>query len=237
MHHPDPDGSRNQAHREHDPSLIAAYAADDLTAVERSRAVALTDACADCAALLRDLLAIVGATRALPPIAAPRDFRITADQAARLRPTGWLATLLAPFAAARSAVRPIATAFTTLGLAGLFVAAVAPGMLGGMAPMAAPEGAGGAALGPGSTEAPVPQFGPAGSPTVPDDKVGTTDNVDESAAPGYVSGGGDNRNLGTDGGGRLDAQPSSSPLVAGSVAFLVVGLLLFGLRFASRRLR
>ena len=71
----------------------------------------------------------------------------------------------------------------------------------------------------------------------PDDQEVTKDNVDASAEPlvGVTTGGG--RDLGADG-GRLDAEPTpANPLLVGSVAFLAVGLVLFGLRFAGRRLR
>lgn len=232
----DPAGNpQHPQHDQHDTALIAGLVADDLTSADRSRAQVLADACAECRALRRDLVAIVDATRTLPASRAPRDFRITTEQAARLRRTGWLGTLLAPFATARSAARPLATAFTTLGLAGLFVAAVLPGLAGGMAASVAPEGAGAPAFGAGTTEAPVPQLGPAASPGR-EDGVGTKDNVAASDAPGYVQGaGGDN--LDTDANGRIGLGTSpQNLLLIGSLAFLAVGLVLFGVRFAARRL-
>lgn len=232
----DPAGDRQQPqHDQHDTALIARLVADDLTSADRLRAQLLADACADCRALHRDLSAIVEATRGLPAPRAPRDFRITADQAARLRRTGWLGALLAPFATARSAARPLATAFTTLGLAGLFVAAVLPGMAGGMAASVAPEGAGAPAIGAGATEAPVPQLGPAGSPAG-QDGFGTKDNAAASDAPGYVQDGG-GENLDTDADERTAITTSPQDLLLiGSLAFLAAGLVLFGLRFAGRRL-
>lgn len=237
MHHPDLAASRH--HAQHDLTLIAGLAADDLPSAERVRAQALADSCTECTSLRADLLAITQATRALPPARAPRDFRISAEQAARLRRTGWLGALLAPFAGARSAARPLATALTTLGLVGVFVAAALPGMLGGAASMAAPEAAPGVAGAPGpmASAAPGAQFGPMAT-TGPDDGYGTKDNAGATAEPvvGVTSGGGNDRDEAVD--GRIDATPAPANLpLIGSVALLSAGLVLFGLRFAGRRLR
>ena len=239
MHHPD-----------HDHSLIAGLAADDLTPTEHTRAQALLDSCTECSALRDDLLAIAQATRALPPQRAPRDFRITTEQAARLHRTGWMARLLAPFGRAGSVARPLAATFTTLGLVGVFVAAALPSMLGGAASMAAPqpEGAGtgaGAVSAPDAvaSTAPGAMFGPAGpSLAAGADGDDTKSNVQPSSEPllGVTSGGssgGDGRDLGSEA-DRVDAPLSrSNPLLLGSAALLGVGLGLFALRFAGRRLR
>jgi anti-sigma factor RsiW len=237
MQHQDPAGSWQ--HPQHDPFLIAGLAADDLSPAERTRATALTDACAACEALHADLRALAQATRTLPAPPAPRDFRITADQAARLRRTGWLATLLRPFTGVRSPARPLATTFTTLGLIGVFVATVLPGIAGGAASMTAPEadpGAAGApAFGAGATAAPAPQLGPASSAGA-DDGVGTKDNVEASAAPGVAQAGGD-RDLGSDTDGRIDDPTPANLMLIGSGALLAAGIVLFGLRLAARRLR
>ena len=243
MHQPDPAGTRPRStHDQHDPTLIAGLAADDLTTtVDRMRAEALVADCADCNALHADLVAIASATRMLPLTRAPRDFRITAEQAARLRPTGWLARLLAPFAGARSAARPLATAFTTLGLAGIFMATVLPGLLGGAAtsasaPEAAPGAGGGQHAGITASAAPAMQPDPAASGN-PDDQVGTKDSVDASAEP--IRGaafGNDGRDDGTSP-ERTAAGAPSNVLFVGSLAFVALGLLLFGLRYAGRRLR
>ena len=226
-------------HAQHDPALIAGLAADDLTASERTRAEVLLASCTECSALRADLVSIASATRSLPPVSAPRDFTITAEQAARLRRTGWLGTLLAPFAGARSAARPLAATFTTLGLVGVFVAAAMPAMLGGAASMAAPEGAGAqaGAPAPAASAAPGFQFGPAATAAT-DDRDTTKDNAQASAEPlvGVTSGG---EGIVTEDGGRVDTMtaPSPNPLLVGSLVFLAVGLVLFGLRFAGRRLR
>lgn len=242
MHHQDPAGAGpHPQHDQHPASLIAGLAAADLTPVDTDRARALLDTCDECSALHRDLVAIADATRTLPNARAPRDFRITAEQAARLRRTGWLATLLRPFTGARSPARPLATTFTTLGLVGVFVATVLPGLAGGVASMTAPEaapGAGGPAMGAGATAAPAPQLGPAASSADPDGAgVGTKDNVEASAAPGFVQGGEDDRDLGSNTDGRIDAPAPPNLLLIGSLVLLAAGLAVFGLRFAGRRLR
>src|SRR6185295_12585376 len=79
------------SHDRHDPMLMAALAAGDLAGTDRDQAIALTRSCTECASLHADLLAIAEATTTLPPpIPAPsRDFRLTPEQAAGLRRTGW----------------------------------------------------------------------------------------------------------------------------------------------------
>ena len=234
MQHHDPAATR---HAQHDLNLIAGFAAADLTSAERTRAQALLDHCAECSALHLDLLSIVSATRTLPATPAPRDFRITTEQAARLRRTSWLGRVLAPLAGARSATRPLAATFTTLGLVGVFVASALPGILGGTASMAAPEAAGGVTA-PGAIASAAPgfQFGPMAS-TSSEDQTITKDNAGTSAEPLVgVTGGG--RDLGADGSSEwINTSATANPLLLGSLALLAVGLVLFGIRFAGRRLR
>ena len=76
----------SEQHAQHDPLLVVSLAAGDLTGTDRDRAAALIAACADCALLHDDLLAIARATAALPTAVRPRDFQLTPEQAARLRP-------------------------------------------------------------------------------------------------------------------------------------------------------
>ncbi|HET9613824.1 MAG TPA: hypothetical protein VFP22_03340, partial [Candidatus Limnocylindrales bacterium] len=120
------------SHDHHDPIVVAAFAAGDLAGTERDQALALTDSCPDCAALLADLRAIARATAALPPPvrSAGRDFRITPEQAARLDRTGW--RRLVPGRSARPSVaRPLGVALATFGLMGLLIGNVSFGSLGG----------------------------------------------------------------------------------------------------------
>jgi hypothetical protein len=241
MHHPDRAAALQ--HDQHDPDLIASFAADDLVETDRDRAQALLDACSECRVLHDDLLAITRAIHVLPGAAAPRDFRLTADQAARFgRRTGLLARILAPFAAAGSVAKPLAATFTALGLVGVFVASAGIGMLGGAASMAAPESVAGPAAGAGNpgamaSAAPGMQFGPAATSGSDGQQI-TKDSTESSSAPLVgQAGDGDNRDLGADG-ERLDAQPRpANPFLLGSLALLAAGLVLFGLRFLGRRVR
>ena len=110
------------SHADHDPLAIAAYAAGDATGPELDDALALVAACGDCAALHHDLRAIAAALPALPAPARTRDFRLTPEQAASLRPAGWR-RLLAPFAGPKFAFAgPVGAGLATLGLAGFLVA-------------------------------------------------------------------------------------------------------------------
>lgn len=71
-------------HAGHDELLVARLYGGDLDAAERDRAQDLLAECPDCAALFADLGAIARATAALPVPARPRDFTLTAADAARL---------------------------------------------------------------------------------------------------------------------------------------------------------
>lgn len=253
MHHSDP-----IAHAQHDPDLIAGHAAGDLTDTDHSAADALLQSCATCADLRRDLLVIASATKALPPISAPRDFRLSAEQAARLRRGGLVRTLLRPFAATRSSVRPMAMAFTSLGLAGLLVANILPGLFTGGAFLALPgpqsgPGAAVATAGTGDTGAQPPaaeqpkatggvvEVRGAGQPSQPADMTNeyssgqsSSPPRDVAGAPGQPSDGAEAQRLNAV---RQRAIFESDPISVVSLALLVVGLALFGLRFAARRVR
>lgn len=115
-------GSIPPEHDRHDRLLVAAEA--DRAADRGPLAIgrALLAACADCAGLHADLLALAAA---LPTAATPRrtrDFTLTAADAERLRPRG-LRRLLRLVGSPRDTLsKPLAVGFTTLGLAGLLVA-------------------------------------------------------------------------------------------------------------------
>jgi len=109
-------------HQTHDPELVAAYAAGDATGAALDEATELVAGCADCAELHRDLRAIAAALPELPAPARPRDFRLTAEQAASLRPHGWRA-LLETLAGPRFRLAaPLGTGLAALGIAALLVA-------------------------------------------------------------------------------------------------------------------
>ena len=116
---------RTTSHDRHDPMLVAALAAGDLAATDRDRAIALT----------RDLRRLRDASTTTssrsparprpcrPPIATrPRDFRLTPEQAARLRPAGWRRFVgrASPGRGSPSASRS-GVGLATLGLAGLLI--------------------------------------------------------------------------------------------------------------------
>ena len=84
------------AHDTHDLELVAAHAAGDAEGPALDQAAALVAACTECAALHHDLRSIAAAMPQLPVPARPRDFRLTPEQAASLRPGG-LRGLLAAF--------------------------------------------------------------------------------------------------------------------------------------------
>lgn len=158
------------AEAEDHAALVVALDAGDLAGTELAAAESLVASCGGCAALAGDLLAIRGAMTALPVPHRRRDYRLTAEDAARLRPSGWR-RLIEWLAAPGSTVRPLATGLATLGVVGLLLTAGAPGMLSGFgsagaAPVAAPQGpvedaAGG---GPGSTELQATNAPAAGAP-------------------------------------------------------------------------
>lgn len=241
-------------HPDHDLNLIAGHAAGDLVESQRARAQALLDTCNDCADLNRDLITIAAATRSLPNLAtAPRDFRLSHEQAAQLARGNWLRRVLAPFGAARSATRPIAAAFTSLGIAGLLVATILPGMLGSAA--SGPTGAerdqaalgaaptAGAPTVPAATEgALTPVSGP-GQPAprpTSDAEFGGKDGATATSAPDVAVAGGVATEAPREAGDmseRVNTATPPSVLFLGSLALLAVGLLLFLLRFGARRLR
>jgi hypothetical protein len=124
------------SHDTHDRLLVAAAAAGDLAGPELARAEARLGTCPDCRVLHAELFAIAAATRHLPaPVRPPAmDFRITADRAVELARGGLWRRLLRPFGRSGSpAIRPLAAAFTTLGLAGLLFATLPNLSLGGAA--------------------------------------------------------------------------------------------------------
>jgi hypothetical protein len=134
------------SHADHDALLVAALAADDLAGTDRDHATSLIETCAECMTLHDDLVAIARATASVPPPIAtrPRDFRLTPEQAARLRPSGWRRALGA-FASPRLAfTRPLGIGLTTIGLAGVLVTNIPLGFgsasSAGAAPMSASQG-------------------------------------------------------------------------------------------------
>lgn len=243
--------SASLEHARHDLTLIAGHAAGDLSNPEASAAADLLSACTSCAELHRDLVAISAATRSLPRSAhSPRDFRLTTEQADRLRRRNWVGALLRPFASVRSATRPLAAAFTSVGVAGLLVATFVPGLLGGAGSAPARESAPGGAL--AASAAPqVPTAAKAGGqgPGAAAASSPDADSFKDAEASGmYVALGagsspvtGDDRTLSNGGTEDVELQNATAGptnlLLFGSIGLVLVGLAMFGLRFAARRLR
>jgi hypothetical protein len=190
-----------EAHARHDRYLVAALAADDLEPTVRIDAEALVASCHDCAELLSDLRSIAVATAALPMVPRTRDFRISAADAARLRPRGWRGLLDALGGARASFSRPLATGLTTLGIVGLLVSTI-PGALSGIslgglsagaAPISAPALGGSAGQSPSAafsgSEAAAASQPPAYASVAPSAAASSPTQVKvDQASPGSDSG-------------------------------------------------
>jgi hypothetical protein len=220
-------------HALHDEELVAAFAVDGDAAEEPDRARMLIERCPTCRDLHADMVAI-GATIRVAGTAsavgavrqAPRDYRLTASDAVRLRGGNALERVMARLRDGVSSFgRPVGASLAALGVVGLLVGTMALAPLGSPAAMST-EGAG---FG-GDTRASTPAA-----------------SVDLRGVDGPLStAGGDGAAFGPlstareDGGKsaitRDDGRPGPALLVllfAGSIALLVAGAAL--LVVASRR--
>jgi hypothetical protein len=151
----DPRPARGAAHASHDLFVIAAAADRDADPMARSAAEAQMSDCAECAALFADLRSISMGLSALPrELPAPRDFRLTAQRAASLRPRRWRVAFDSLFRS--PSLRPFGNVLATIGFAGLVLTVGFPALTHGFAgsgtsatsaPLAAPNGSPGAAFG------------------------------------------------------------------------------------------
>lgn len=256
-HAPDPHALPHEAH---DRLLVAALADGDLAPDERDRATALTAACGDCGRLHDDLVSIARATAALPAAVRPRDFRITAEQAARLRPAGWR-RLIAAFAAPRLAfTRPLGIGLTTLGLAGLLVSNVPLQLGAGGAATPAPsteyqaidsasgqpdvvgEGAAPAASQPAASSQAWSSASPGTVVMAPNASTAPVDGVDRESGDPRVTGQGEPGEDAGPGASPLvmvddaPADPTpASPVAVGSAVAVLAGLAILVLRRVGRR--
>ncbi len=241
-------------HARHDPALIAALADRDgteaLRPVELERARVQLDGCATCAALHRDLLDLMSGLQTASTPVRPRDFRITADDAARLQPSGLRAFLRTIGSARDNLTRPLAIGLTTLGLVGVLV---------GTVPGALPLAGGGATAGGDSvstmsgednglaTDAAAPAAGGPDAPGASQHLEFSTDDPDVAAqADGYVFNGAGfeqatksadtTRSAASPEDVSLRDDPSgASVMVVIAGTMLILGLGLFALRWSSRR--
>ena len=157
---------RRATHDGHDLELVARAAAGELDAREVEAARLAIAGCGACAALEADLRAIAAATRDLgapgeaTSIRAPRDFRLSPADAARLRRHGALG-LARPSAWVGGRARGLGGALATLGLVGLLVSTGLPGFSGGAASPSAGQEFG--ATGQKDNASPIPAMGPLAS--------------------------------------------------------------------------
>lgn len=256
------------AHPEHDLLSIAALAdrqGTDLAAPERRRAEALVADCTECADLYRDLkdLDEVLPTTSVP--SRPRDFRLTAADARRLRPAGWRRWWRSIGSSRDTLTRPLALGLTTLGLVGLLLGSVPSFLSGSSGVSGSASGAAPADLTAGPEQRSADQAVPAASAAasaVPG--YGATELDPASAAPaprtGTIALPAYPDVTATDGGTFIGQDPDPSPAgstaaagakidpaevgQAGSTvapvivlagALLLAGLALFGLRWSGRR--
>jgi hypothetical protein len=229
-------------HALHDEELIAAYAVDGDAAEDPARARTLIERCVTCRELHADLVAIGSTIRAAGTAeavaamrAAPRDFRLSASDAVRVRGGNVFQRVAARLSDAIPTLgRPLGASLAALGVVGLLVATMAVAPLG--APAALPmEGARDGAGAPGATAATAP--GPAAGATF---EV-TAGNQSLTTPPGDQAYG--PQSSARDTGGQVPAtvdDGGSGPglvalLFAGSIALLVAGAAL--LLLATRRTR
>ena len=118
---------------DHDETLVARLAVDDLTPPELAAARAQVADCPACAELLADLRSIVAATSQLPTPRRTRDFRLTEADAARLRPAGWRGLLARLGSPGFAFARPLASGLAALGIAGLILSSLPAGFGGSAA--------------------------------------------------------------------------------------------------------
>ena len=212
-------------HALHDEELIAALAAGDIEdSAEAERARAIVERCVMCRELHDELLVIRSAIQASGSAAqraatrpAPRDFRLTVEDVARLRPgspvarlgarLGWRGRLSLGIAAFG---RPLGAGLATLGVAGMLIGSL---VLSG-SPMALMAGA-------GASNAPAAE--------------GTASAAGASARASATEPGETTKDSGFGGTETPTAGSSLGAavlLVGGSAALLVIGV---GLVIASRR--
>ena len=136
---------RHDTDASHDLELVARAAAGDLAAGEAMAAHERLATCEPCAELAADLRSIAAATRDLgsaatwaATTAAPRDFRLTEADAARLRRRPFLG-VGAALVWIGGRARGLGGVLATLGLVGLLVSAGLPALFGGAAGAPASE--------------------------------------------------------------------------------------------------
>lgn len=220
-------------HAEHDLEVVATFAAAEASDLQAEHARRLIATCTECADLARDLQAITSTIRSMPPAeraiglhAAPRDYRLSPEQATRLRGGSPVRRWLAGVGASLGAFgRPVGASLAAMGIVGLLVGSVSGGAFGGAstAGMSSDSGAG---------QAPAATFGVAGNQNVP----GATSVLDRelqplatAVAPGEMPTAEDLRAA------EPDRDATSRLVVGGSAVLLAGGLVLLLLGARARR--
>jgi hypothetical protein len=232
------------AHAAHDLEAIAAFAdqrADSQTTSERERATSLVATCSSCAALHADLVTLAAAIPAGTTPPRPRDFRLSPDDAARLRPAGWRRWLAGIGSPRDTLTRPLALGLTTLGLVGLLIGTV-PGAMSLSGSTTATLSTVGNAVGNA--------VGAGGAAPAASAESLTVTTPPPSVDDGGVFSGGDNGDrpavtnaapqAGAEATGVADAairddSSGLSVLIVVAGALLILGLGLFALRWSARR--
>jgi len=247
-------------HAGHDVLVLAAAADHDPDPATVALVERMTAECAECAAIAADLRFLAGGLATLPPeVAAPRDFRITDVQAERLRRGGFLRRLLLPFGVdGLPGMKPLASALTVVGLAGILLTNLPISLLPSAGSAAAPlnedrNAAGGgtySAAGPSSVPAEVAVSG------APNQGPGTKTDSPQPSAAGVAppqTGGVDTAGQGSAAPvGPLTNQdnnvpgvardptgfkpPAIPPVTLASIVVLLLGVLLLSLRAVARRI-
>jgi hypothetical protein len=126
-------------HRRHDRLLVARFATGDAEFGQEREAKDLIRRCSECAALAADITLISKSTAALPAARRTRDFRLTAEQAEKLRGSAFERFFRALSGSGWTVLRPAAGVALSIGLV-MSVVGVLP-ILGGGGFAAAPVGA------------------------------------------------------------------------------------------------
>jgi hypothetical protein len=211
-------------HALHDEELVAAFATGSLDDDgEIARARQFVERCVACRDLHHDLEAIGGAIRASGQFtaAAPRDYRLSVEDAVRLggtvRAGGFLARLRD---AVMGVAGPLGASMAALGIAGILVGSATIGGLGAM-PLSVDTGATGqtpvAEVNSGASRTSAPD----GTHRIAVVEPGSTFEEGDGGAP---------RESGDDAG----ANPSTW-LLGGSIALLAGGVILLGVTFRRGR--
>jgi hypothetical protein len=244
-------------HVSHDLLLVAAHVAGDATPQEADRAAALLAGCPECREVAADLASIARASRTLPAPPRARDFRLSPEQAARIRNRSILDRVAAALLAPRGVGRALAPTLMTLGLAALMISAL-PGSLGQAASMGPRDAGDRVVTGPsapaafdsaGETGAPVPAGAPevAKSSSVPtaaptagaiaapvtgDSALPRASGRSASPAAGAQELAGGGRNAATSSASPVPAAPTDQTLfqlsVQGPPPLLILAIVLFG---------